>query len=189
MVSTTSYQVFIVVMSQMDVPFRNRLAIRPVNRLKHVVDVQGAVPSAGAGLTFDLIDSVDTPSHSGAAEQVTTNATVNGIFIHVEVVPTSATALPNLYFIIFKNPGTNLSPPQANLVGINDNRRYVIHQEMLMGSSTTNNNKTPRNMFQGVIKIPRGYKRFGVNDKLQIVFFSPGVTWEVCVQTIYKEFN
>ncbi len=177
----------------MDVVFRRRnFRGMVVNRQKHVIQAQNAVTIGGVGLTVDLIDTVDAPVSTGVSEQCASFSKVSSIFLHVEAIATSEqSTIPNLYFIIFKNPGGNLTAPQGNLVGINDNKKYVIHQEMIMGNGNVGANSTtaPRNMFQGVIRIPRGYQRNGVNDKLQIVFFSPGVEWSVCFDCIYQEYR
>ncbi len=166
--------------------FNRSNALRPVNRIKHVFDQQFAVPIGGVNTVIEIIKTVDAPVLSGQSE-VETGSTVNGIFLNVEALPTSEAALSNLYCNVMKNPGNNLTEPQANLVGVSDEKRFVIHQEMVMGSDSVNAN--PRTVFKGVIKIPRNYKRNAPNDRLKVLFFSPGITWNVCVQAHYKEFR
>ncbi len=89
--------------------------------------------------------------------------------------------------MVMKNPGGNITVPVANAVGGNDNKRFVIHQEMVMLQRVTNSN--PRTLFNGVIVIPRGYRRFAPNDLLQLSFLAPGVNIDVCFQCHYKEFR
>ncbi len=160
-------------------------ALRPVHRIKHVVDNQFAI-AAGANSVQDLILAVDAPVLANANE-VETGSKVNGIYLIVEAYATSAAALSNIYLGIFKNPDGNLTVPNPNSVGINDNKRFMIHQEMRMLQKVTNGN--PRTIFNGVIVIPRGYKRFAPNDELQIIIRSPGVSVDVCLQCHYKEFR
>ncbi len=160
--------------------------LRPVQRIKHVVDAQGATALDTAEVV-NLILASDTPD-LGTNTEVQTGATVHAIYLHVEVVNTGvAGVLANAYLSVQKNPGGNLSFPKPNVVGVNDNKRFVIHQEMLMLQMQDNSN--PRTLFNGVIKIPRGYKRFGPNDILNIIIFSPGVELNWCVQCHYKEFR
>ncbi len=171
-------------------PFRrfNRgMGLRPVNRIKHVRDSQGAT-AAGTQVEESIIIAVDAPV-IGNTFEVQTGSTINGIYLKVEITNTQAApqSLPNCYLAIMKNPGFNLNPPQANAVGVSDDKRYVIHQEMIMFQKQENSN--PRTLFNGVIKIPRGYKRFGPNDRLQILILSPGVSFEYCWQAHYKEFR
>jgi len=170
-------------------PFRSRnrgLSLRPVNRIKHVTDQQFAVPIAGANTVIELIKTVDNPVLANVTE-CETGSTVNGIFLNVEALPTSEGALSNLYMNVVKNPGNNITEPQSNTVGSSDEKRFVIHQEMIMGSDSVNAN--PRTVFKGVIKIPRNYKRNAPNDRLKVTFFSTGITWNLCVQSHYKEFR
>ncbi len=169
--------------------FRNRFrrnSLRPVNRIKHVVDKQF---TAGLGVVevTNLAIATDTPTLA-VNNAVETGCTINGIYIKAEVVNTgTAGVLANCYFMVWKNPGGNIVPPLPNAVGINDNKRFVIHQEMVMLQMVDNSN--PRTLFNGVIVIPRGYRRFAPNDALELHIFSPGVEITGCLQAHYKEFR
>ncbi len=173
---------------EMVMVFRSRrgLALRPVNRIKHVFDEQGGI-ALGTNKLVTLITASDTPDLANTIE-VQTGATVNGIFLSLEVVNDGATGvLPNAYMIVLKNPGGNLPAVAPNTVGSNDNKRFVIHQEMIMLQAIENSN--PRTLFKGVIVLPRGYRRFGPNDTLQLRILSPGIALVYCVQCHYKEFR
>ncbi len=170
-------------------PFRNRSfgsAMRPVHRIKHVVDAQGAT-ALGVNSDTVIITAVDAPVLANTSE-VETGSKVNGVYLHVEGVNTGTTGvLANWYLTVTKNPGGNIAVPNTNSVGSNDNKRFVIHQEMLMFQMQDNSN--PRTLFNGVIVIPRGYRRFGPNDLLVVRTFSPGVETNWCIQAHYKEFR
>ncbi len=167
--------------------FRRRMsnALRPVHRIKHVIDNQFGVV-IGTPTTVNLILAVDAPVLANVTE-VETGSKVNGIYLKVEVNATTSAALSNAYMMVFKNPGGNLTFGNPNVIGADDNKRYVIHQEMVMLQQQDGSN--PRTLFNGVIVIPRGYRRFGPNDILQIEVFSPGVTLNACLQAHYKEFR
>ncbi len=166
--------------------FRRRgQTLRPVNRIKHVVDIQGG-STLGVGSFNTVIKAVDAPVLANTAE-VVTGSTVNGLFLIVEVYATTAGALANAYMLVFKNPGANLVTPLGNVVGGADEKRYVIHQEMVMLEKAVNGN--PRTLFKGVIAIPKGYRRFGPKDILTIEVFSPGVNLDFCIQANYREFR
>ncbi len=160
--------------------------MRPVHRIKHVVDQQFAIPIGGANTVVELVKTVDAPV-IGNTTEVETGSKVNGIYLHVEVVATTSAALPNVYMIVTKNQGNNLVFPAANAVGASDNKRFVIHQEMLMAQKQSGSN--PRTLFNGVIVLPRGYRRMGPDDRVKLEFLSPGVIWDVCMQAHYKEFR
>ncbi len=159
--------------------------LRPVNRIKHVIDSQQGL-ALGTENTVQLITSVDNPVRANSAE-VETGSRVNGIYLKVEAVSTSSGALPNFYMIVAKNPGNNLNLPPPNLVGADDNKKWVIHQEMVMFQGVADSN--PRTIFNGVIAIPKPYRRFGPDDRLVIIFLAPGVATEICLQCHYKEFR
>jgi len=168
--------------------FRRRSgnAIRPVNRIKHVVDIQGG--SALGVTTINTVILEDANPITANTAQVETGATVNGIYLKVEVVSNGATGvLSNVYMIVAKNPGNNLTMPIPNIVGADDNKKWVIHQEMVMLQQVEDSN--PRVLFQGVIVIPKGYRRFAPNDRLIISLLSPGIGFNFCIQCHYKEFR
>ncbi len=167
-------------------PFRRSgLRLRPIHRIKHVVDSQDSV-AVGVVLVKNLTFTVDNPVIS-SPDQVETGSHIYGIFLKVEVYATSAAALANAYMSVTKNVGGNIPSISPNNVGVNDSKRYVIHQEMVMLEQSVNGN--PRTLFSGVIKIPRGYARFGPDDRLELRVLAPGVTINVCAQTHYKEFK
>ncbi len=167
--------------------FRRRFnqSIRPVHRIKHVVDSQDGLTLNNL-LTKDLIDTVDAPVLANT-DECETGSKVNGIYLRVEIHAITAGALPNAYMALFKNPGNNLTPVNPNVVGGSDLKKYYIHQEMVMLQKQVNGN--PRTLFNGVVAIPRGYRRNGPADKLQLLVFSPGIDLNVCVQCHYKEFR
>ncbi len=170
-------------------PFRRRNfgnSLRPVNRIKHVVDAQGAT-ALGVVADTQLIAASDTPDLANTKE-VQTGSKVNGIYLRVEVVNTGATGvLANAYMAVFKSPGGSISIANPNVIGADKDKRYVIHQEMVMLQMVDNSN--PRTLFNGVIAIPRGYRRMGPLDLLIVRVFSPGVELSFCIQCHYKEFR
>ncbi len=141
---------------------------------------------AGVTQNVDIAVTVDAPVIANTTE-VQTGCTINGVFYTVEVNATSSAALANMYMIIFKNPSNHIAGIAPNLVGSDPEKKFVIHQEMVMMQQVTNSN--PRTLFKGVVVIPRGYRRFGPSDKLQLQLLAPGVNTNFCVQAHYKEFR
>ncbi len=173
-------------------PFRRGLALRPVRSLKHVVDIPSSVVTA-IQTVVPVAEGVANPSLSNT-EQVAQGCTISSFYLRVEVLATgNYSGVPRVYMAVMKNPGNNLSLPDANAVGSSDSKRYIIHQEMIMVQDNVGTSLFPRTLFQGVIKIPPRLKRFGYNDRL-IILLQNGVgetsgISNVCVQTIYKEFR
>jgi len=165
------------------------MSIRPVQRIKHVID-SSATLAKTVVFSTQLVVAKDAPVISGTRE-VITGAKVNGIYLKVEVASNEATvggAIPNCYMLIVKNPGNNLTIPAPNAVGVDDNKRFIIHQEMVM-INNQGQGSNPRVLFNGVIAIPKGYRRFGPGDELQIKILSPALNIALCLQCHYKEFR
>ncbi len=164
-------------------PYRKGNSLRPINSRKNVKDEQGGLV-AGTQVETVLIDTVDNPVLANT-DNVDTGASVNAIFLNVQIQSSTEAALPNCYMFVAKNPGSNITMPQANVIGASDNKRFVIHQEMAMGSKSTGS-RVPITLFKGVIRIPRGMRVFRPDDKLSVHLLSPGVNQDYCVQCIYK---
>ncbi len=170
--------------------FRRRFRgnnLRPVNRIKHVFDSQNGLVAGTTSVDIP-INTTDTPT-LGASNSVETGSKVHAMYLKVECTRTGTTSdvLANVYMIVFKNPGGNLTRPLPNVVGVSDNKKYVIHQEMVMLQGFNASN--PRTLFNGVIVIPRGYQRNGPNDSMSIHLLAPGVDINYCIQCHYKEFR
>ncbi len=159
--------------------------MRPVNSLKHIRDIQGGTV-ATIQQSLEIATAVEN-AVSTTSKEVDQGSTISSIFLNVQAASVGTAALANFYIALCKNPGNNLTFPNANVLGSSDERKFVIHQEMIM--SEKNTTAIPRTVFKGVIKIPRGYRRMGVKDRLVLLVFSPGVDFEFCVQSIYKEFR
>ncbi len=174
-------------------PFRSRQAtrLRPVKSLKHIIDSRTAVID-GLVTTVPLAETVAVANLASTTE-VEDGSNVSSIYLKVEALTTAIWSLqPAVYLAVFKNPGNNLSTPNPNNMGPSDVKRFVIHQEMVMlAQNPADGAQFPRTVFNGVIKIPRGYRRFGYADKLLCLLQGPGGTGtsQMCVQCIYKEFR
>jgi len=150
-----------------------------------VVDIQGGI-NLGTQKVEDIVIADDAPTLA-ATKKVQTGSTVNGIYFKIESYATTSGALANFYIAIVKNPGGNVTFPNANAIGADDNKRFVIHQEMVMFQKVTPSN--PRTVLNGVVVIPKGYRRMAPNDTIQVLVFSPGVNCDFCIEAHYKEFR
>ncbi len=163
------------------------MALHPVNRIKHVFDASGTL-TAATTFTTNLITTVDAPVLANT-NQCETGSKVNGIYLKVEVASneTDAGAIPNCYMSISKNPAGALTALDPSSVGDSNEKKYVIHQEMVMLNNLAGGN--PRVLFNGVFAIPKGYRRNGPGDKLQLSLRSTAVNVTFCLQAHYKEFR
>ncbi len=166
--------------------FRRNSALKPINRIKHVVDSQLAT-ALNVAVDTVLVQSTDTPVLAATAN-CETGSSVNGIFLSIEAVNTgTAGVLANAYIMVFKNPGSNLTFPNPNVVGAANEKKYVFHQEMVMLQMVDNSN--PRTLFKGVLVIPKHLRRNGPDDVIVVRVFAPGVETNWCMQAHYKEFR
>ncbi len=169
--------------------YRSRMALRPINRIKHVVD-QSAVLAKATDFEMTIALATDTPA-LGVTSAVETGAKINGVYLRFETASNDAIdlgAIPNFYFLVAKNPGGNVTIPSPFSVGVSDNKRFVIHQEMAM-IENKGQGANPRTIFNGVIVIPKGMRRMGPNDQLLVKVQCPQLDTVVCMQAHYKEFR
>ncbi len=168
---------------------RNSMALRPINRIKHVVDISATVAQA-TSVPFTIALATDTPTLA-ATDSVETGSKINGFYLRFEVASNEAHdagAIPNVYIMIWKNPGGNLTAPTPNAVGANDNKRFVVHQEMTM-IENKGAGSNARTIFNGVVVVPKGYRRMGPQDKWELVVLCPALAIVACLQAHYKEFR
>ncbi len=165
------------------------MAMRPINRIKHVVDLSSTIAANAAG-TFIVALATDTPT-LGVTNSVETGSKINGFYIRFETASNEAIdagAIPNFYFMLVKDVGSNLTFPKANVVGSNDNKRFVIHQEMTM-IENKGQGSNARTVFNGVIVVPKGMRRMAPADAWIIKTVSPALDTVQCLQCHYKEFR
>ncbi len=172
--------------------FRRRNNLRPINSLKHVVDIQGSSVSGGQDVQ-PIVNGSDTPV-STSAIACNIGAKISSLYINLQCVNnTNATAtINNFYWYIVGNPGNNIPSanlPRVNEVGTSNARKQIFHQEMAMLSDA--NDSIPITTFKGVIRVPRKFQRIGVDDRFQIVLGTPvaGAVVDYCMQIVYKEYR
>ncbi len=169
--------------------YRRAMAMRPVNRIKHVVDLSGTI-AANANGVFNIATATDTPTLA-VTSSVETGSKINGFYIRAEIASNEAIslgAIPNVYLLIWKNPGGNLVRPTINSAGDDDNKRFYVHQEMSM-IENKGQGSNARTLFNGVVVIPKGYRRMGPNDVWEVLILCPALDTAQCIQVHYKEFR
>jgi len=172
------------------------LRLRPVDSLKHIVETNGSITAAAQSIT-DVINTNRNPDPGTNPADCNIGSTVGSIYLRVEVVSIiGAGGVDNIYMAVVKNNGGNTTFPVVDQLGISDKRKFVIHQEMMMTGQAGGNPGSaniPRTLFKGVIRIPRAYKRNGVEDKLQVLLqHRTGEATQksnFCIECIYKEFR
>ncbi len=167
--------------------FRSQMAMRPINRIKHVIDFNGT-PDGATQLDTPIAVATDTPT-IGVPSSVETGCKINGFYIRIEVasIENIAAAIPNVYLAIWKSAaGVQTLGSIANM-GDDPNKRLVIHQEMIMINNVSGG--TPRTLFNGVVVIPKGMRRMAPADVWNVTVRSQTLNIALCIQCHYKEFR
>ncbi len=163
------------------------MALRPINRIKHVVDSNSTLGKA-TDLTIVLAQATDTPTLA-VTNSVETGSKINGFYIRLEVAsndPIDVGAIPNVYMYVWKNTANDLVPTNPNSTGDSDLKRLIIHQEMSM-IENKGQGSNPRTLFNGVVVVPKGMRRMGPSDSWNVVVRGNVLDLAVCLQCHYKE--
>ncbi len=159
---------------------------RPIMSVKKVIDASGALVS-GAVSDVPVLDVTTGAAWVDSANtSIPIGATVSSIYLSIFVFLDGAIGAtsPVIDWFFAKNPANNLTLPLPGATGGNENRRWVMHEEKGLAPSIDDGG-TPM-VFKGVLKIPRGRQRMGVDDELIIRILSAGHPGFFCLKCIYK---
>ncbi len=169
------------------VPFRRGYARRPVNSIKHILDVEGVL-SAGIGSQSVIavaVPNVDTSTFKPG--DIRTGGTINGFFLSIFSLGSSgASPTGAVNWHLIKLHDQQSSPDPGN-TGISMLRNQIIHEEKGLVAS---GDGTPM-VFKGVIAIPKGMRRMREGDSWVIFIRSAGqgaTDINFCIKAIYKSY-
>ncbi len=121
-------------------------------------------------------------------EEVERNCHIYRIWLSVDVCGLAGTgALQRQTFYLFKNPGNNLTAPGAFTIGSSNEKKFVI--KVWSPMTMRNQDGNPPYHWEGWIRIPRIYQKFGADDQLQLIFEADTLTGHMSWQAIYKWFK
>ncbi len=166
---------------------RNRNFLRPVNSVKHIIDVQGGLVADTNSFTVLALGD-DNPVLTSASE-VQKGCKISSIYLDVQIVGLAAGGvLNNVYMYVFKNPAGLISTfPEGNKTGVSEFKKQIFHTEMKMTGSSDSD--IPQSLFKGVLRIPQRFQRMGALDTIGMVLYCPAATANFCIQCIYKEYR
>ncbi len=165
---------------------RRRGGLNVVSSIKNVRDFTAGVTSTN---TVNVaIKGVDNPVVT-ADDEVQNGSKIFRVWVSLDFCGLGGTGVLNTIGVYFmKNPGANLTPPDAFAVGSSNEKKFVIKQWFQM--TMRNQDGNPPYHWEGWIKIPRVYQRIGVDDNFSFVFrCTAGLTGHVSYQVIYKWFR
>ncbi len=170
-------------------PFRRRgSSIRPVNRLKHIVDAEGGINGV-TNNTVIFARARNVRADPFDPTEVLVGSTINGIFITVFAIgSTGAPVQESVNWFLFKQrTGQAGSIPLAGETGVSTVRNQIFHEEKgLVGSGDGT-----AMAFKGVIAIPKGMRRMREGDELKLLIRTNSATAgeaNFCAKVIYNEF-
>ncbi len=177
--------------------FRRRMmALRPIISTKNVVESSGILAASTNTVIDQLAEAEDAPTLA-AVESVARGAKINGIYLSAFFTSEGgevANEVPLLDWYLYKNQGGNSTTfsatgfPTPGSTGSHDNKRFIIHTEKgLTGGGDASLSGVPM-VFKGVIALPRGYRKFNANDRLEIVARA-NFACKFCVQAIYRWYH
>ncbi len=171
-------------------PYRRRgsysqqraMSLRPVNSIKNIVEIAGSTGTTK--LSVPLVKSVASPVLANKNE-VEYGSSLKAIHLSFDVCGLAGTGvrqITNLFLI--KNPGNNLVIPGAFTIGSSNEKKFVFKQWSFQ--TMRNQDGNPPFHFEGWIKIPRHYTRFGTDDFLYLVSETDTAAGHISGQCIYK---
>ncbi len=174
-------------------PFRRRASygnrrgfgLRPVNSMKNV-NMQ-TLGLTTASQTLVLAKSVDNPVTT-AGNEVERGCTIKNIWVSLDFCGLAASGvLQRASVYMAKNPGANLTFPDAFSVGSSNEKKFVFKQWQQM--TMRNQDGNPPYHWEGWVKIPRQYQRMGTDDTIAVFAEVDSATGHFGIQAIYKWFK
>ncbi len=153
-----------------------------INSNKNMVNISNA-SVANTLITFDIADTQDSATLA-VADDVQRGCKIFRVYLEFWVIGTQSSGVNNFVdCYIFKNPGSNLTPPNPGTEGTSNEKKFIFKKwKGLLGKNTEG---TPFYSFRGWIKVPKVYQRMGANDKLQFLLITPQNGLH-CISAIYK---
>ncbi len=120
------------------------------------------------------------------SQDVEKGCNIKAIWIDINVCGLGGTGVLNTFDgYLFKNPGSNLTPPAANTWGVSNEKKFIFHTMSTMIMRNQDGNAPVK--FRGWIKIPKRYQRMGANDKISFHHkAASGLTGHISTRFIYK---
>ncbi len=151
--------------------------------MKNFVALNSAL--SGTQTVQDIAVAQDS-ANLAVVDDVEKGCAINQIYIDIQVCGLAGSGVANHFDgYIMKNPGANLTPPDAVSWGTSNEKKFIFHT--MSGMIMRNQDGNAPLVFRGWIKVPKIYRRMGAND--EFIFASrctAAVTGLVNARFIYK---
>ncbi len=170
--------------------FRRSLSARPIQKIKHVIDSEGALAGAANSVNV-ILQAVQATGSPFVPGDVKFSATVNAFFLSIFNIGATGSGQDgsiNWYIAkahAFQDATTDF--PDPGNTGSSALRNQIFHEEKGLAGSADG---SPM-VFKGVIVVPKGMRRIRQGDSFFIKLRSTDATNNVnfCIKAIYNEFQ
>ncbi len=161
---------------------RSGLALRPVNSNKNNVYIDS---STGTTKTESVIVNTVDAATLAVSKDVTRGCSIKAIYISLDICGLAATGvLQTSTVYLFKNPGSNLTAPLPRTEGTSNEKKFIF--KTWNYQTMRNQDGNPPYHWEGWVKIPKRYQRFGAADRLTLVSATTTAAGHMSVMAIYK---
>ncbi len=173
------------------------MGLRPINSVKHIVELSGSVVASTNTVVLDLVSGVDTYTLADT-NGVPAGSKVHSIYFSSFFIAEGgeiANEIPLVDWYIIVDKGNMMATtfsatrlPTPGSTGDHIMKSKILHTEKgLAGGGDVSLAGVPM-IFKGVIRIPRGMQRVANNDRIKICARTNFNT-KFCVQAIYKHYT
>ncbi len=144
-----------------------RQSLRPINSRKNIVQSISGIAAAAQEVTA-VVSAKDVMPGLTDTVGCTVGAHVNQIYIETWLYGAAVDNVNSpITWYIWKNPGTNLTPPNGAAAGTSDNKKHIF----AMGKGLVGNQAAgqPGYLIRGWFKVPKTMRRMGFDDEIQFV--------------------
>ncbi len=161
--------------------FRRRMALRPINSNKNIVDASGAMV-ANTNVIQAVI--VGTEDWTGVVNTVPVSAHVSSFYLYIKMLAGADQISSSDLYVWCKRNVQSVSSdfPNPGSTGGSEFRNQIIHEQKAI---LTNQDSGDAMVFEGVIRIPKIYQRIRDGDEIGVSLRQPSAG-HFCIKAIYK---
>ncbi len=168
--------------------YRRRSSLGNIVNSRKNITGNPAIGVTSTIFTQVLARAQDNPTLAGKND-VQFGCKIKAMWLTFDVCGLAGTGVLNVFHAyIMKNPGANLTPPLPATEGSSNEKKFIFKswQAMIMRNQDGN---VPYH-WEGWIKVPRIYQRFGANNEISFsLACTAAVTAHANIQTVYKYYT
>ncbi len=167
---------------------RHRGMVAPINSIKHYVQIENAVISAGAQRVISAVDAVGQALVT-SVEDVVEGSIVKAVYLELWIKSNIALGTDAKFQLVIEKLSTGATPitfTQMNNLMTYGNKKNVLYvSQGVLGDKETNSVR----IFANWILIPKGKQRFGLGDNFSIAISATTGDLNSCGIITFKEYK